>query len=99
MKRFDRLERLRTRVADTETALDRVESRFSLLSNEWSEMQGRLTKAFQRVERANQRAEKGNPPPEPSETVEESADPYARKLALIRSQGGAVPSRSNESAG
>ncbi len=90
MKRFDRLERLRTRVTEVETSLDRVESRFRLLSTEWAEMQDRLTKAFQRVEKANQRAERRETPLEPVEPVEPPSDPYARKLELIRRQGGAV---------
>lgn len=90
MKRFDRLERLRTRVSDLETGLDRTESRFRLLSTEWAEMQDRLTKAFQRVERANQRAAQRDPPEEPIDAVEPPSDPYARKLELIRRQGGAV---------
>ena len=99
MKRFDRLERLRTRVAEIETALDRVESRFRLLSTEWAEMQDRLTKAFQRVERANQRAAGRVPPETTPEPVGEPSDPYMRKVLQIRRQGGAVPSGIDQSAG
>lgn len=91
MRRKDDLERLRSQFHQIETELDSLRSRFTLMQQEWAETLERVTKAFKRVERANQRAALGVPPEELPEAVAEPSDPFSRKLAQIRRQGGALP--------
>lgn len=91
MRRSDHLERLRTRVHELETELDSLRSRFALMQQEWTETLDRVTKAYKRVERANQRQALRETPVAPPEPVAEPQDPFSRKLAQIRRQGGALP--------
>lgn len=103
MRGFDKLGRLSMRIAECETAQDRLESRLGLMRTEWAEMQDRLTKAYQRVERANQRAERRGEAlpatPEALPALETASDPFSQKWRKVQGQIGAIPQRIDESAG
>lgn len=100
MRRFDRIKQLETQVDKLYSMNRRLEGDMGTLETQWLDMRDQLRRSYQRLEKAAQRAEPSLPPSPPIERpAEVPADPYSKKVALVRSQQDAVQPRTDKSAG
>ena len=103
MLSFDSTKRLNTRIDELHSRLEGVLAVMNRLETEWMDTKDQVRKSYQRLEAVARRAA---PPPEPTTgsndmdpLLEAKLDPYSRKLLQVRRQGGAIPPRTDESAG
>ncbi len=103
MLSFNDSKRLNTRLDELHSRLEGVLAVLNRLETEWMDTKDQVRKSYQRLEAAARRAGERADPPPPTNDIDPAAeaalDPYSRKMLQIRRQGGAIPSRIDESAG
>jgi len=103
MLTFGESRHLNTRLDELHSRLEGVLAVLHRLETEWLDTRDQVRKSYQRLEAAAKRAKPDVAPTTPTNDVappvQERSDPYSKKLAQIRSQHGAIPSRTDESTG